>query len=488
MSRTGTEQNAIERDMEVARKGFLYRDLQRETGVDKCHEATLSWEQCGNILRRMEQQFKKRIKGQDKMVHQLTLALVLNEHALLEGLPGTGKTEMIKAVSEVTGLPYQRVQFVPDMLPSDLIGRDTIDVALLNQEDPRAVHWVNGPLFSGLVLADEINRAPSKVQAALLEAMGEAQITPMGKEARKVWSPIHRAAVKAWLTRFSERSFFGLAPINPDLKFVSHFNVLATMNPIEQEGTYPLSEAQIDRFCFKIDVSYPDIAYYQDILQASFAGEKPEKPKTVRGNAEEEAYLAYFRDCPEGDLEAVLAPLYFFLLCRDAIFGYFGDPGQALSHHFQNSIQKDKIFHMVFFSHFNAAAASGSIHNNHEGQDLQDALERHAAALGRGGLGRNARHGDWLRGLQGITSELVKQEVFQYLVSGSGPRGFLKLTKVVLAEALFHYKGAPYFDDRFIRAHAADVLKHRIRLNVHARLEGFRSEMAVNALCNIFLE
>jgi len=150
-----------------------------------------------NILRKLERTFSSRIIGQAELVRMVLVAMVLNEHALLEGLPGVGKTEIVKWIAQVSGLPFSRVQFIPDMLPSDLIGKDHVDIAKLGSKDPDAVHWVNGPIFSCIVLADEINRAPSKVQAALLEAMGERQVTPFGKLSRPVLSPLHEGALRA---------------------------------------------------------------------------------------------------------------------------------------------------------------------------------------------------------------------------------------------------------------------------------------------------
>jgi len=166
------------------------------------------------------------IVGQKVLIERLLLALLCDGHVLLEGLPGLAKTLTIKTLSDIIHANFQRLQFTPDLLPADLIG-----TMIFNQKTGDFTPK-KGPIFTNLVLADEINRAPAKVQSALLEAMGERQVT-IGDTSYKL----------------------------DDL-----FIVLATQNPIEQEGTYPLPEAQLDRFLFKVKVGYPSIAEEKNIL------------------------------------------------------------------------------------------------------------------------------------------------------------------------------------------------------------------------------
>jgi MoxR-like ATPase len=160
--------------------------------------------------------FSSRIVGQSHVGQRLLMALIADGHVLLEGLPGLAKTTAIKTMSELTGLKFSRIQFTPDLLPADVTGTQVYD------PKQGTFHVRKGPLFSNLVLADEINRAPAKVQSALLEAMQERQIT-IGGETFTLEQP---------------------------------FLVMATQNPVEQEGTYPLPEAQVDRFMFKVKVGY----------------------------------------------------------------------------------------------------------------------------------------------------------------------------------------------------------------------------------------
>jgi MoxR-like ATPase len=177
----------------------------------------------------MMQQMARSVIGQEEVVRTLTLALLCNGNVLLEGLPGTAKTRSIKTLSRVLQASLGRIQFTPDLLPSDVTGNEVYQ----DNQGVSELIFQEGPIFNELVLADEINRAPAKVQAALLEAMEERQVTVAGKT-------------------------YKLPPL---------FMVLATQNPIEQEGTYPLPEAQMDRFLMKIAVNYPDTEAELAIVQ-----------------------------------------------------------------------------------------------------------------------------------------------------------------------------------------------------------------------------
>lgn len=169
------------------------------------------------FVEKIKSEVSKVIVGQNYMIDRLLIGLLSNGHILLEGVPGLAKTLMVKTLAETIKTKFQRIQFTPDLLPADLIG-----TLIYNQKDGNFT-TKKGPLFSNLILADEINRSPAKVQSALLEAMQERQVT------------------------IGENTF----PLDDP------FLVLATQNPIEQEGTYPLPEAQVDRFMLKISVGYP---------------------------------------------------------------------------------------------------------------------------------------------------------------------------------------------------------------------------------------
>lgn len=189
----------------------------------------------------------KVIIGQEEVVEELLITLFCRSHALLVGVPGLAKTLLIKTVSEALQLSFNRIQFTPDLMPSDITGTDILEENQATGE--RSFRFVKGPVFANMVLADEINRTPPKTQAALLEAMQETQVTAGGQ---KYELP---------------RPFF----------------VLATQNPIEQEGTYPLPEAQLDRFMFNIMINYPPEDIERRIVAATTSDEKAEIRPVLSG-------------------------------------------------------------------------------------------------------------------------------------------------------------------------------------------------------------
>jgi MoxR-like ATPase len=192
-------------------------------------------------IRPLQQEMARVIVGQKHLLDRLLVALLTNGHVLLEGVPGLAKTLALKTLANCIALDFKRLQFTPDMLPADIVG-----TMIYNPQDG-AFRTKHGPIFSNLILADEINRAPAKVQSALLEAMQERQVT-IGDETYRLPTP---------------------------------FLVLATQNPLEQEGTYPLPEAQIDRFMMKVIVTYPNRAEERAILDAMATTEAMIVPRAV---------------------------------------------------------------------------------------------------------------------------------------------------------------------------------------------------------------
>jgi MoxR-like ATPase len=175
----------------------------------------------------------RRFIGQEKVVELVLSSLICGGHALLIGLPGLGKTRLVETLSTVMGLDGRRIQFTPDLMPADILGSEVLETA---EDGSRAFRFIEGPVFCQLLMADEINRASPRTQSALLQAMQEKSVTVAGHPHRDLAKPFH---------------------------------VLATQNPIEQEGTYPLPEAQLDRFLVQIDVEYPDRDTERDILMAT---------------------------------------------------------------------------------------------------------------------------------------------------------------------------------------------------------------------------
>ena len=193
-------------------------------------------ERLGDAVSRVRNELKKVIVGQDAVIEEALIAIFTRSHALLVGVPGLAKTLLVSSLAQTLHLTFKRVQFTPDLMPSDITGTEVI------HEDPgthdRSFKFLRGPIFANIVLADEINRTPPKTQAALLEAMQERKVTSGGV----------------------------------DYKLPNPFFVLATQNPIEQEGTYPLPEAQLDRFMFMISVDYPTPEEELEIMRLASSG------------------------------------------------------------------------------------------------------------------------------------------------------------------------------------------------------------------------
>jgi MoxR-like ATPase len=188
------------------------------------------------------------IIGQDDVVKSVLISIFSNSHCLLVGVPGLAKTLLVQTVAQVLDLSYNRIQFTPDLMPSDIIGSEILG-------EDRSFKFIRGPIFSNIILADEINRTPPKTQAALLEAMQEKVVTVGGQA-----HPLHQP-----------------------------FFVLATQNPIEQEGTYPLPEAQLDRFMFNVFLTYPSFQEELQVVRNTTTNRNPELKKIL--NAQEISYF-----------------------------------------------------------------------------------------------------------------------------------------------------------------------------------------------------
>ena len=220
-------------------------------------------EALGEKLGQAKASINRRFIGQKRVVDLTLTALLCGGHGLLVGLPGLGKTRLVETLSTVMGLDGNRVQFTPDLMPADILGSEVLDT---NADGSRAFRFVKGPIFCQLLMADEINRASPRTQSALLQAMQEKAVTVAGED-RPLGTPFH---------------------------------VLATQNPIEQEGTYPLPEAQLDRFLVQIDVPYPDRDAERDILLAT-TGEAEAEANAIFGAGELLEAQNLLRRMPVGD-------------------------------------------------------------------------------------------------------------------------------------------------------------------------------------------
>ena len=202
-------------------------------------------EQLNKKVSDIKSEIAKVIVGQDEIINQLIISLLSRGHCLLVGVPGLAKTLLIKTLAEVMDLKFSRIQFTPDLMPSDITGTEILEEDLATKK--RNFRFISGPIFANIILADEINRTPPKTQAALLEAMQEHKVTAAGHT----------------------------------YQLPEPFFVLATQNPIEQEGTYPLPEAQLDRFMFNLWLEYPSVAEEIKVVQTTTSEYKPILNKVV---------------------------------------------------------------------------------------------------------------------------------------------------------------------------------------------------------------
>ena len=213
---------------------------------------------------RLRAEVQRRIIGQENVLDEILMALIAGGHALLVGVPGLAKTLMVRSLAEAVRLEFHRIQFTPDLVPSDITGTEILEEDAAT--GARSFRFVRGPIFANIVLADEINRAPPRTQAALLEAMQEHSVTASGDT----------------------------------MRLPEPFFVLATQNPIEQEGTYPLPEAQLDRFLFDIRVSYPSEADEVTILRST-TGAPADTLEPILGAAELLHLQHFTREIAAGD-------------------------------------------------------------------------------------------------------------------------------------------------------------------------------------------
>lgn len=197
-------------------------------------------------IRRCEEEISKGIIGQKDTIRNVLIAIFAEGNVLLEGMPGMGKTQLVKTIGKVLDLNFSRIQFTPDLMPADVVGTNIV----VKENDNTVFKFEKGPVFTNLLLADEINRATPKTQSALLEAMGEKTVT-VGKTTYEMPKP---------------------------------FMVLATQNPIEQEGTYPLPEAQLDRFLFKLNVEFPTLDELKEIMDLTLTNKSLELTNVLEGN------------------------------------------------------------------------------------------------------------------------------------------------------------------------------------------------------------
>jgi len=426
-------------------------------GLDDRHPFTL--EQAHDAVSRLTTQVIQRsrdsnasrpqIVGQDKLVRRLISAFIIGEHCLLEGPPGLVKTELSKTIAAMLGLRFKRIQFTPDLMPSDLIGRDK----LFSDGTVTRIEWEAGPIFTNILLADEINRASSKLQSALLEATEERQVTVMNRD--RLWlRPLDRVVDEAALIRDCE-PYFGEAR-QPEA--LQHFMVLATMNPIEQEGVFPLSEAQLDRFAYKLIVEYPRREHLRLISEHAF-------------------------EHPRVDVDRDYQPplhvktLYFLTRLRRLLLG---PAAQNRWMGAENDGLRERSELLVSYTHLGRPARDEEDEFGTMGVATSAKLEELLAELHEWQMGEGPAH-ERAKSILAWRSSSTYPDV----QSGASPRAALKLIRAIHAEAFLEGRVdgeavKPTWED--VREVAADILRHRIRLASTAGMVGGTADQFVDGL------
>jgi MoxR-like ATPase len=320
----------------------------------------------------------KRIVGKDEIVRGILMGVISGGHVLLEGVPGLAKTLAAKTFAEIAGLSFGRIQFTPDLLPADITGSMVFEQAT-GRFAPR-----RGPVFANIILADEVNRAPAKVQSALLEAMEERQVT-IGDSCLALPEP---------------------------------FFVLATQNPIEHEGTYPLPEAQLDRFVVKVRASYPSLAEEERIVRR-VAGDKPLPVERVLGARE----IAMLKAAAE-------------------------------------SVTVDEALAAYAVRVVRATRPRSRAHESAEGREPRETVGRRAPADGP----------------SEVPGDLAR-DIARWVEFGASPRASIHLFRCARISALLD--GRTYVLPEDVKSSAAEVLRHRIVLSYEAEAEGIGADAVI---------
>ncbi|AOT10701.1 AAA family ATPase [Pseudoalteromonas luteoviolacea] len=397
--------------------------------------------ECIDILR---EQIKQIVIGQDEVVDQVVLCFLMGEHCLLEGLPGLAKTQLAKSLAQLSGLEFQRAQFVPDMMPQDLLYRETID-----SSNKMGLRPIFGKVFTNIMVADEINRAPSKVQAALLEVCSEKEVSIITKSKTLAARPaIERLYDEnedpegcrhehVELEKKLSKIYFQVLDPNDLRKQLNQFMVVATMNPIEQEGVYPLSEAQMDRFAMRLQIRQPNQTDYgkisEQLFQSGHCGANPLDDKEV---AKRHFHCLYFLTWLQTEK----------LFTESAHEKWRSNPLKAIIEHFIDFTHLQK----PLFSGQNSARFGNK--NTDENKQLL----------------LNAQLKTWLKS-DNHKYQQVAKNILTYLeddnypevYSGASPRGLLKLIKAIHVKAFLNGEEPSFHHLKHI---ANYILNHRVKI------------------------
>jgi MoxR-like ATPase len=414
--------------------------------------------------------------GLEDTVDKVLACLIVNGHALLEGNPGLAKTLLCKTVAKMTGLAFVRVQFTPDLQPSDLVSGNTVTF----EGGIPAIRWKPGPIFTNILLGDELNRASPKVQSATLEATEERSVTPFNrpKEVIRPKIPLDEADL---LERYGP--YYGMkkigatgngAPKGNDKgdKDGQVFMVLATQNPIEQEGVYPLAEAQLDRFMFKIIFNYPELFQLSEISKHAFF-----QPLAYDDNRE------IIKDDKAINEANHVKALYFFTRLRQLLLG---KEAWSLWKDAHNERLRSRIECFIAFTHARPVGAKKdetSIASLGMGQRKSPQSETCDQLLKKWRVdGTNDQ-----RDIAEKILEKLRHPDYPEVETGSSPRGLLKLIQAIHAWSFLKGKISndgkcvnPTWDD--VKAVSKEVLSHRVRLTIGSRTLGGTPDRVIEDL------
>ena len=418
--------------------------------------------QCSAPLKALVGELRERFIGQKLVCRRVVQAVLANAHVLLEGLPGEGKTTCVGHLSRKAGLRSRRVQFRPDMLASDVMGSRILAL----REGVAELVYVFGPIYTTLLIADEINRAPPKVQSALLQAMQEHVNSRLDRaEAELLYHPDDLAVLRGLCD-----SCFGVPPARLLQAAQVPFCVFATQNPIEQEGVYPLPEAQLDRFLFKLLVRRPAVEHGTEILE-----------RNLLGDSEAEGAAAE----PDGP------PLWVRAVCllqraRDLLWA---GPDSAVSRFMREQRGLwDRVRLVVHLSHHRLIRRPEWEADEGLSATLRDREQESLAAWVSDWLhsDRARRAGDLGRRVRAM----LEHRLFEYVEAGLSTRGLLAWPPAAAAEALLRdglKEGVLRLRRKHFRAVAEDLFRHRLRLTPQARADGVHSEDVIALLLDTLL-
>lgn len=410
----------------------------------------------GQLVRRMRRDIGQVVAGQDRVVEELLVTLFANGHLLLIGVPGLAKTLLIRTLADVLGLTFRRIQFTPDLMPSDITGTEVL------QQDPvtgrRELVFQAGPLFAHVILADEINRTPPRTQAALLEAMQERQITTGG------------------VRRLIDPPFF----------------VFATQNPIEQEGTYPLPEAQLDRFLMASRIGYPSEEEEIEMIRRTTADRPTPKMTSVIQAEELQTYIRLVRRVPiaehlvhyvlklvratrplMGDTADPAVPAFSTIASQDSTSSGHSDQSGYSSQNGKPVQRGQRGGWMKRFRHPMGNALSSE--SSRPDSDRLVSIHEAASPVRPKTLSSTPENISLV--VAGGGSSSAADWITRYVRFGAGPRASQSI--VIAAKAHAAMNGRCFVDRTDIHAVLIPVLRHRVLLNFSARAENISVESVI---------